>query len=40
MAALLKEYAHRHDVAVVLTNHVSDAVTNDDDDRKVGLCTS
>lgn len=27
VAALLKEYAHRHDVAVVLTNHVSDAVT-------------
>lgn len=29
-SALLKEYAHRHDVAVVLTNHVSDAVSDDD----------
>jgi DNA-repair protein XRCC3 len=30
VAALLREYAHRHDIAVVVTNHVVDAVTNDD----------
>ena len=30
-AALLKEYAHRHDLAVVVTNHVSDVVSDDDE---------
>jgi DNA-repair protein XRCC3 len=30
VAALLREYAHRHDIAVVVTNHVVDFVTNDD----------
>ena len=29
VAALLREYAHKHDLAVVLTNHVVDAVTPD-----------
>ena len=29
VAALLREYAHRHDVAVVVTNHVVDAVRAD-----------
>ena len=33
VAALLREYAHRHDIAVVVTNHVVDAVTNDDEKR-------
>ncbi len=38
VAALLREYAHRHDLAVVVTNHVVDAVS--DDVRVVGGDTS
>ena len=33
VAALLREYAHRHDIAVVVTNHVVDAFTDDSDDN-------
>ena len=31
VAALLREYAHRHDIAVVVTNHVVDAFGNSED---------
>jgi DNA-repair protein XRCC3 len=32
----LKEYAHRHDLAVVVTNHVSDVVRDDDETGRRG----
>jgi len=34
VAALLREYAHRHDIAVVVTNHVVDAFGNSEDNAR------
>ena len=34
VAALLREYAHRHDVAVVVTNHVVDAFGSENDNAE------
>ena len=37
VAALLREYAHRHDIAVVVTNHVVDAFGNSEDSEDKDL---
>jgi len=34
VAALLREYAHRHDIAVVVTNHVVDVFGNSEDNAR------
>ena len=40
VAALLREYAHRHDIAVVVTNHVVDAFGNSEDNAHSDTTTT
>lgn len=40
VAALLREYAHRHDIAVVVTNHVVDAFGNSEDNARSDTTTT